>query len=96
VYHTPTVTNRFIYKELRMNPGQVILYLFIALALYMLIKRIWLAKTIKHYTPKEASEKLINSRSVLLLDVRTLKERKAQSDKKISSHSVSRNQFSCG
>ncbi|MCH7963754.1 MAG: rhodanese-like domain-containing protein [Bacteroidetes bacterium] len=45
-------------------------------------KGIWLAKTIKHYTPTEASEKLRNSRSVLLLDVKTLKERKAQSIKK--------------
>ena len=65
-----------------MNPGQIILYLFIALALYLLIKRIWLTKTINHYTPTEASEKLRNSKSVLLLDVRTLKERKAQSIKK--------------
>jgi len=65
-----------------MNPGQIILYLFIALALYLLIKRIWLAKTIKHYSPTEASAMLRNSRSVLLLDVRTLKERKAQSIKK--------------
>lgn len=65
-----------------MNSGQIILYLFIALALYLLIKRIWLAKTIKHYTPTEASEKLKNSKGVLLLDVRTLKERKAQSIKK--------------
>jgi rhodanese-related sulfurtransferase len=65
-----------------MNPGQIILYLFISLALYLLIKRIWLVKTIKHYTPTEVSEKLRNSRSVLLLDVRTLKERRAQSIKK--------------
>ena len=65
-----------------MNPGQIILYLFIALALYLLLKRIWLAKTIKHYTPKDAFEKLRNSRGVMLLDVRTLKERKAQSIKK--------------
>lgn len=65
-----------------MTPGQIILYLFIALALYMLIKRIWLAKTIKHYTPTEASEKLRNGGGVLLLDVRTIKERKAHSIKK--------------
>jgi rhodanese-related sulfurtransferase len=65
-----------------MSPGQIIIYLFIALALYFLIKRILMVKTIKHYTPTEASEKLSNSRSVLLLDVRTLKERKAQSIKK--------------
>jgi len=65
-----------------MNSEQIILYFFIAFALYMLIRRIWLVKTIKHYTPKEASEKLSNSRSVLLLDVRTLKERKEQSIKK--------------
>jgi rhodanese-related sulfurtransferase len=65
-----------------MNPGQIIVYLVIVLALYLLIKRIWLVKTIKHYTPTEASEKLSNSRSVLLLDVRTLKERKEQSIKK--------------
>jgi rhodanese-related sulfurtransferase len=65
-----------------MNPGQIIVYLVIVLALYLLIKRIWLVKTIKHYTPTEASEKLSNNRSVLLLDVRTLKERKEQSIKK--------------
>ena len=65
-----------------MNPGQIILYLFIALALYLLIKKIWLVKTIKHYTPTEASEKMRTSSGVLLLDVRTLKERKEQSIKK--------------
>lgn len=62
-----------------MNPGQIILYLVIAIAVYMLIKRIWLAKTIKHYTPLEASEKMRNSKGVVLLDVRTTKERKIQS-----------------
>ena len=65
-----------------MSPGQIILYLFIALAFFLLIKRIWLVKTVKHYTPTEAFEKLRNSRSVLLLDVRTLKERKVLSIKK--------------
>ncbi len=65
-----------------MTSGQIILYLFIALALYLLIKKVWMAKTIKHYTPTEASERLRNSRSVMLLDVRTLKERKVQSIKK--------------
>ena len=65
-----------------MNSGQIILYLFIALALYLLIKKVWMAKTIKHYTPTEASERMRNSRIVMLLDVRTLKERKAQSIKK--------------
>ena len=65
-----------------MNSGQIIFYFFIALALYMLIKRIWLVKTIKHYTPTEASEKMRTSSGVLLLDVRTLKERKEQSIKK--------------
>lgn len=65
-----------------MNSGQIILSLFIDLALYLLIKRIWIVKNIKHYTPTEASEKLRNSNGVLLLDVRTLKERKAQSIKK--------------
>ena len=59
-----------------MNSGQIILYLFIALALYLLIKRVWMAKTIKHYTPMEASEKLKSSRSAMLLDVRTLKKEK--------------------
>ncbi len=65
-----------------MNSGQIILYLFIAIAIFQLIKRIWMAKTIKHYTPAEVSEKLRNSKSVLLLDVRTLKERKVQSIRK--------------
>ena len=65
-----------------MNSGQIILYLVIAIAVFMLIKRIWLAKTIKHYTPVEASEKMRKSKSVVLLDVRTNKERKTQSIKK--------------
>ena len=65
-----------------MNSEQIILYFFIALALYMLIKKIWLVKTIKHYTPTEASEKMRTSSGILLLDVRTLKERKEQSIKK--------------
>ena len=65
-----------------MNPEQIILYLVIAIALYMLIKKIWLAKTIKHYTPTEASEKLRNSSGIVLLDVRTNRERKTQSIKK--------------
>ena len=64
-----------------MNSGQIILYFFIGLAIYLLIKRIWLARTIKHYTPTEASEKLRKSKGVVLLDVRSLKERKAQSIK---------------
>ena len=65
-----------------MNSGQIILSISIAIALYMLIKKIWLAKTIKHYTPTEASEKLRNSSGIVLLDVRTNRERKTQSIKK--------------
>lgn len=65
-----------------MNSGQIILYIVIAIGLYFLIKRIWMVKTIKHYTPTEASEKMRNSKGVVLLDVRTIKERKIQSIKK--------------
>jgi len=64
-----------------MNTEQIFLYFFIALTIFLIIRRIWIAKTISNYTPTEASAKMKNSTNVLLLDVRTIKERKAQSIK---------------
>lgn len=64
-----------------MSAGQIILYIFIALTAYLILKRFWLLKTIKHYSPSELSRKLKNSREIILVDVRTGDERKAQSIK---------------
>jgi rhodanese-related sulfurtransferase len=64
-----------------MSAGQIILYLFIALTAYLVLKKFWLLKTIKHYSPSELSKKLKNTREVILVDVRTSDERKAQSIK---------------
>jgi rhodanese-related sulfurtransferase len=64
-----------------MNAGQIILYFFIALTAYLVLKKFWLLKTIKHYSPAELSKKIKNSREVILLDVRRGDERKVQSIK---------------
>ena len=64
-----------------METGQIILFLFLILLAIIVLKRIWLVKSIKHYSPEAASEKLKNNRNTILLDVRTKDERKAQSIK---------------
>lgn len=64
-----------------MNSGQIILSLFVALAIYFLIKKILIARAIKHYTPTQAYEKMKKNQGVLLLDVRTIRERKTKSIK---------------
>ena len=64
-----------------MNAGQILLYLIIAVVVLQLLRKVILIKSIKHYSPVELFRKLKDSKAVILLDVRTARERKAQSIK---------------
>ncbi len=64
-----------------MTFGQIILYAGIALIAYLYIKRFMLNRTIKQYSASEVMEKMKNSRSSILLDVRTAGERSSRSIK---------------
>lgn len=59
-----------------MTAGQIILYALIALIIYYVGKKIYLIRTIKQYSPVDASAKVKKERNVIFLDVRTDKERK--------------------
>jgi len=59
-----------------MAAEQIILYVIIALIIYYVGKKIYLIKTIKQYSPVDASAKVKKERNVVFLDVRTDKERK--------------------
>lgn len=64
-----------------MTTGQIILYLFILLIIYYVGKKIYLIKSIKQYSPVDASAKVKKERNVVFLDVRSDKERKQSSIK---------------
>lgn len=64
-----------------MASEQVLLYLFIALIIYYVGKKIYLIRSIKQYSPAEAFAKVKKERNVVFLDVRTEKERKQNSIK---------------
>jgi rhodanese-related sulfurtransferase len=64
-----------------MSTEQIILYGLIALIIYYVGKKIYLIKSIKQYTPADASAKGKKERNVVFLDVRTEKERKQSSIK---------------
>lgn len=59
-----------------MAAEQIILYVIIALIIYYVGKKVYLIKTIKQYSPVDASAKVKKERNVVFLDVRTDKERK--------------------
>lgn len=59
-----------------MTTELIILYVFIALIIYYVGKKIYLIKTIKQYSPVDASAKVKKERNVVFLDVRNDKERK--------------------
>lgn len=59
-----------------MTTGQIFLYTLIALVVFYIIRKILLIKSIKHYSAKEASQKIKKERNVVLLDVRSDTERK--------------------
>jgi len=59
-----------------MAAEQIILYVFIALIIYYIGKKIYLIKSIKQYSPVDALARVKKERNVVFLDVRTDKERK--------------------
>lgn len=64
-----------------MTTSQILLLIFAALVIVLYIRRYFRHKSVKHYNPNEAAEKIKKSINVILLDVRTPKERKEQSIK---------------
>ncbi len=60
---------------------QILLYTIIAAVLFFIIKKALLIRSIKHYSPADASQKLKKGNNTLLLDVRTFRERKKKSIK---------------
>ncbi len=59
-----------------MSIAQILLYVLIALIVYYVGKKFYLIRTIKQYSPVDASQKVKKERNVVFLDVRTDKERK--------------------
>ncbi|MBS4032968.1 MAG: rhodanese-like domain-containing protein [Ignavibacterium sp.] len=64
-----------------MEAGQIFLYLIIALIGFYIIRKVLVYRSVKHYSPVDASVKLKKERKVVLLDVRTDMERKQDSIK---------------
>ena len=60
---------------------QILLYTIIAAVLFFIIKKALLIRSIKHYSPIDASQKLKRGNTTVLLDVRTFLERKKSSIK---------------
>ena len=60
---------------------QILLYTIIAVVLFFIIKKVLLIRSIKHYSPVDASQKLKKGNNTVLLDVRTSLERKKSSIK---------------
>ena len=60
---------------------QILLYTIIAAVLFFIIKKALLIRSIKHYSPVDASQKLKKGTNAMLLDVRTSSERKKKSIK---------------
>ena len=60
-----------------MSASQIILYVLIALIVFSFIKKELNKRKVKHYSAEEINNKIKN-RSILLLDVRTDRERKAR------------------
>lgn len=59
-----------------MSIAQILLYVLIALIVYYIGKKFYLIRTIKQYSPVDASQKVKKERNIVFLDVRTDKERK--------------------
>lgn len=59
-----------------MEPGQIFLYVILALIVFYIVRKVLLYRSVKHYSPLDASLKLKKERNVVLLDVRTPMERK--------------------
>ena len=59
-----------------MDSSQIVIYSLIALVVFFIIKKFLLVKSIRHYSPADASKKVKGGLNVILLDVRSAKERK--------------------
>lgn len=59
----------------------IFLYVIAGLIVLYIIRKAILIRSIKHYNPVDASDKLKRSRNILLLDVRTPSERKEKNIK---------------
>ncbi len=57
-----------------MGAGEIFLYVVLAVFLLLYFRRVYLRLTIKHYSPTKLAERM-ESGDVLLLDVRSAKER---------------------
>ena len=54
---------------------QITLYIIIAFLVFKIVKKMVLARSIKHYSPGELSGEYKNNRNILILDVRNKDER---------------------
>ena len=62
-----------------MDSSQIIIYALIALVIFFITRKILLVKSIRHYSPADASKKTKAGLNVIMLDVRSIKERKENS-----------------
>ena len=60
---------------------QILVYTIIAVILFFFVKKALLIRSIKHYSPVDASQELKSGNNSVLLDVRTALERKKSSIK---------------
>ncbi len=58
-----------------MTTEQIFLYALIALVLFYIVRKYFQIKSITHYSAQELSDKIKKDRNLVLLDVRTEKER---------------------
>lgn len=58
---------------------QILLYIIVSAVLFFIIRKALLIRSIKHYSPIDASQKLKRGSNAVLLDVRTFSERKKKS-----------------
>lgn len=61
-----------------MDTGQLLLFTLIAFATFYIIRKMILIKSVKHYSPVDAFQKLREGNNTLFLDVRTSAERDEQ------------------
>ena len=60
-----------------MQTSQIILLILAAFIIYLVIKRVLQARSIKQYTPVEAEAKMRNNLNLVFLDVRMKQEKKS-------------------
>ncbi len=59
-----------------MDASQIFFYSLLLLIFIYIVRKVYLYRSVKHYSPAELSEKLKKDRNAVLLDVRTPLERK--------------------